>query len=164
MVLPEIREKPHRVVDDIVQMELDLLEPRADLIHLPLRLVDIVKRDPPDGDPEETFHVLIGHLPFDQMMVRDEAVDDRLRDRLLGLHLLDLFIDPLLDEDLFQGPHMEPVPEVPPLELEFLPEYLDQRFGVVLQDLGDGHELGPLVLDDDEIHGNRGFALGERVE
>src|ERR1044071_1809386 len=120
------------------------------LVHFLPMLIDIKERDAPDTDLQKAFNV--GAAEFtDELLVKWFKADvNRVQDCFIGLTLLDLFIDPLLDENPFEGPEMQFVLKLGFFELELALECLDQLRRVFAKHFGDSHLNRAVVLDDND--------------
>ena len=89
---------------------LDLLEARLDLVHLVLRLVDVVGEMRRIGifSSVSTSSAVTSRLI--SSLKRFKPVNDRLGHALLRLLVLDLLVYPLLDENLLERLGVQPVP------------------------------------------------------
>ncbi len=111
------------------------------------------------------FDVLDTYLPPGNLaQKRLEAVDDRLYHLLLGLHLLDLLVYPLFDEDPFEGAEVEFFAQMAPLYLQLCSQHFDELSGMVGDDLAYRHDRRHVVPYDEGIDGNRVLAVGKGVE
>ena len=93
-----------------------------------------------------------------------EAVLHRGDDGLVGFALLDLFVNPLLDEDALQGAEVQFVFELLLLQLELTLQRVHELRRVLLEHLAHRHFHRPIVFDDDDAAGDGNFAIGERVK
>ena len=93
-----------------------------------------------------------------------EALVHGSHDGLVGLALLDLLVDALLDEDALQCAEMELVLELGLLEFKLALHRLHQLRRVLAQHLGHGQFNRAVIPDDDNAAGDGDFAIGERIE
>ena len=147
-----------------LELLLAFLDRPDDVVDFVAELVDVVERDAADGDLEQAVDVVFGHLADKKLAVGGHAVPD------FGAHLFGRFggfealVDAVFDEDLLEGEPVPAVGEFLQLELELGPDLILEPLGEDLQNLGDGHLLRAIAVDDGEVRVDRHLALGVGVK
>ena len=120
---PVLGEQLFEVADHVLGQVLQIL-PRLrqvilHLLHFLAMLVDVEKRDAADAHGQEALDIRVRKLANQLLAERLETLVHGGHNGLIGLALLDLLVDALLDENALQRPEMELILELGLPELEF---------------------------------------------
>ena len=152
------------VIDQVRQLFPELFHLFQDLGQFLLVLGDVETGDPPHGQGEKFFHILVGHVTPQLIPEGGDPLVDFGQSQLMGLCLFDPLVDPVFKEYLGQRLGVEEL--VLPLQRQFqLPfQVVEQFFRVPLDDLGHAHDAGPAFPDHGQIHRYRFGAVGVHVQ
>ena len=152
------------VLGQVLQVPARLFKIGFDLVRFFAVLVDIEKGNPADANRKQFFHVglreVANHLPAERLEFRVHCGDDRL----VGFALLDGLVEPLLDEDAFEGAEVQFVLELLLPQLELLLEQFNELPGVFAQYVGHRQFDRMIVLDDHKAAGDGRLAIREGVQ
>ena len=134
-----------RVAGEVLEVALGLLDAGLDLLHGFLGLEAVVGGYALDADLGEADDILFGDLAAELADERFQALANFLEDAFPGRRFLDVPVDPLLDEDAFEGIPMPLLFEFAELDVEFA---LQQCLGGVdagFEDVANAEEVGLVV-------------------
>ena len=154
----------YRVIDQVGEIVLDLLDFGGDLAEFLLVLFDVESGDPAHRQREEFIHVVGSHVAAQLVAERGESVEDLLVFRLLAFALFDALVDAVLEEDLREG--LGVAQFVLPFEFEFqlalqIPLEL---FDVAEQHLGHAHLHRAVIADHHHLGRDRYRTVGVHVK
>ena len=141
------------------EIVVDFLYSRIELLNILSVLLDIKEGDPPDGDLEKSFNIIIGKRTVKLILKRLETCHDSLVHllcRFLGLNPL---VYSLLDEDSLKCSCMDLVFKMRPFHLQFSRKHILEMMGMIADHLRHRNDLRQAVNDHNRIDRNLRLAL-----
>jgi len=162
--LPDLLVVVDGVIVEVGQVVLHLLQLLLDGTDSLLGFLDIIFGDTLDLYLRQVDDVVVADLAEEEFLEGCQPLVDGLDDRLPGLALLYIAVDPVLDEDLLQRREVPGLFELALAYLQLTPQEVLGLPGRPAQDLFHPHEVGFVAVDDAGVGGDRHLAVGEGIE